>query len=166
MSSAPTFLDSFVGGMLIGLSSLVLLLLNGRIAGISGIVASLFGRADRQILVNLFFAAGLILGPLVFRAAFGEWPLVRVPTSWPLLVAAGLLVGFGTRLGSGCTSGHGVSGMARLSRRSIVAVTVFMAVAIVTVLHQTSWWLDMIVARVAVGLSAGILFGFGLASRA
>lgn len=133
MSNAPNFLDSFLGGTLIGLSSLLLLLLNGRIAGISGIVASLFGRADRQLLVNLSFTAGLVLGPLSYRAAFGEWPLVRVPTSWPLLIAAGLLVGFGTRLGSGCTSGHGVSGMARLSRRSIVAVAVFMVVAVVTV---------------------------------
>lgn len=133
MSNAPTFLDSFLGGTLIGLASLLLLLLNGRIAGISGIVASLFGGADRQMLVNLSFAAGLVLGPLAYRAAFGEWPLVHVPTSWSLLIAAGLLVGFGTRLGSGCTSGHGVSGMARLSRRSIVAVTVFMAVAVVTV---------------------------------
>ncbi len=133
MSNAPTFLNSFFGGTLIGLSSLLLLLLNGRIAGISGIVASLFGRADRHVLVNLSFAAGLVLGPLAYRAAFGEWPLVRVPTSWPLLIAAGLLVGFGTRLGSGCTSGHGVSGMARLSRRSIVAVAIFMAVAVVTV---------------------------------
>ncbi len=133
MSNAPTFLDSFLGGTLIGLSSLLLLLMNGRIAGISGIVASLFGRAERQILINLSFAAGLVLGPLAYRAAFGEWPLVRVPTSWPLLIAAGLLVGFGSRLGSGCTSGHGVSGMARLSRRSIVAVTVFMTVAVVTV---------------------------------
>ena len=133
MSNAPTFLDSFMGGTLIGLSSLLLLLLNGRIAGISGIVASVFGRADRQLLVNLSFVSGLVFGPLAYRAAFGEWPLVRVPTSWPLLVVAGLLVGFGTRLGSGCTSGHGVSGIARLSRRSIVAVTVFMAVAVVTV---------------------------------
>ena len=133
MADAPTFLDSFMGGTLIGLSSLLLLLLNGRIAGISGIVASLFGRADRQLLVNLSFVSGLVFGPLAYRAAFGEWPLVRVPTSWPLLVVAGLLVGFGTRLGSGCTSGHGVSGIARLSRRSIVAVTVFMAVAVVTV---------------------------------
>ena len=133
MSNAPTFLDSFLGGTLIGLSSLLLLLLNGRIAGISGIVASLFGRSDRQVLVNLSFVSGLVVGPLAYRAAFGEWPLVRVPTSWPLLIVAGLLVGFGTRLGSGCTSGHGVSGMARLSRRSIVAVTVFMAVAVVTV---------------------------------
>ena len=134
MSNAPTFLDSFLGGTLIGLSSLLLLLLNGRIAGISGIVASLFGRANGRLLVNLTFSAGLVLGPLAYRAAYGEWPLVRVPTSWPLLIAAGLLVGFGTRLGSGCTSGHGVSGMARLSRRSIVAVIVFMAVAIFTVL--------------------------------
>lgn len=133
MSNAPTLLDSFQGGTLIGLSSFLLLLMNGRIAGISGIVASLVGRADRQTLVNLSFAVGLVLGPFAYRAAFGEWPLVRVSTSWPLLIAAGLLVGFGTRLGSGCTSGHGVSGMARLSRRSVVAVTVFMIVAIVTV---------------------------------
>lgn len=137
MPSAPTYFDSLLGGMLIGFSSLLLLLLNGQIAGISGIVASLFfGRVDRKMLINLSFAAGLVLGPLAYRAAFGEWPLVRVPTSWPLLIAAGLLVGFGTRLGSGCTSGHGVSGIARLSRRSIVAVIVFLGVAVLTVFFK------------------------------
>ncbi|MBC7576290.1 MAG: YeeE/YedE family protein [Tardiphaga sp.] len=139
---APTYADSFVGGMLIGLSSLILLLLNGRIAGISGIVASLFGRADRRLQVNLAFVAGLILGPLLFRVVFGDWPLVRIPTSLPLLIVAGLLVGFGTRLGSGCTSGHGVSGLARLSPRSMAAVAVFMVVAVMTVyLKRTGGWI-------------------------
>jgi uncharacterized membrane protein YedE/YeeE len=139
---APTYADSFVGGMLIGLSSLILLLLNGGIAGISGIFASLFGRADRRPWVNLAFVVGLILGPLLFRVAFGDWPLVRIPTSLPLLIVAGLLVGFGTRLGSGCTSGHGVLGLARLSPRSMAAVAVFMAVAVLTVyLKRAGGWI-------------------------
>ena len=133
MPLVPTYLESLIGGMLIGLSSLTLLLLNGRIAGISGIVASLFRGVDRQRVVNGAFAVGLVAGPLIFRGVYGEWPLVRVPTSWPLLIVAGLLVGFGTRLGSGCTSGHGISGMARLSPRSIVAVIVFLGVAMLTV---------------------------------
>ncbi|MCX7318957.1 MAG: YeeE/YedE family protein [Hyphomicrobiales bacterium] len=139
---APTYVDSFIGGILIGLSSLILLLLNGRIAGISGIFASLFGRADRQLWVSLAFVIGLILGPLLFRAVLGDWPLVRIPQSFPLIIVAGLLVGFGTRLGSGCTSGHGVTGLARLSPRSMAAVAVFMIVAVLTVyLKRAGGWI-------------------------
>jgi uncharacterized protein len=83
---------------------------------------------------NLHFALGLIAGPLAFRLAFGMWPAVRASSSIPLYVLAGLLAGFGTRLGSGCTSGHGVCGLARLSPRSFVAVLTFLAAGVVTVL--------------------------------
>ena len=134
MTNALEFLKALVGGGLIGLSSAILILLNGRIAGISGIVASLFRGFSGNFGVNLLFVIGLLLGPFVFKTAFGVWPSVTITTPWPLLIAAGLLVGFGTRLGSGCTSGHGVSGLARLSWRSLAAVVTFMATAIITVL--------------------------------
>lgn len=142
MTFQPTYLESLAGGMLIGLSSLILLVLNGRIAGISGIAASLFRGFDRTLFVNFAFVGGLVAGPFAFRALFGAWPFVQVPTSWTLLIVAGLLVGFGTRLGSGCTSGHGVSGLARLSPRSIAAVIVFLLVAMLTVFaKRTGGWI-------------------------
>ena len=128
------FLPALFGGALIGLAATVLLLANGRVAGISGIVAGLFGGEPGRMLVNVAFVAGLLLGPLLFRLAFGAWPAVTIDASLPLLALAGLLVGFGTRLGSGCTSGHGVVGLARLSPRSIAAVVTFMLAAILTVL--------------------------------
>lgn len=127
------YLPALLGGMLIGLAATVLLVANGRVAGISGIVDGLFGREVARIVVNAAFVAGLLLGPLLFRASFDTWPQVTVTGSLPLLALAGLLVGFGTRLGSGCTSGHGVVGLARLSPRSIVAVITFLATAVITV---------------------------------
>ncbi len=129
----PTYLGATLGGVLIGLSSALFLLLDGRVAGISGIVAGLMRAPSSRWLSNLLFVAGLVLGPVLFRAAFHGWPLVRTHGSLALFVAAGLLVGFGTRLGSGCTSGHGVCGLARLSPRSAVAVATFMLAAIATV---------------------------------
>ncbi len=128
-----TYWPSLAGGMLIGLSSAFLLLMSGRIAGISGIAGGLLRRPERGIAWRAAFLAGLIAGPLLFAALAGHRPAVQVPASMPVLVAAGLLVGFGTRLGSGCTSGHGVSGLARLSPRSIAAVATFMVFAIATV---------------------------------
>jgi hypothetical protein len=129
-----TPIASTVGGVLIGIASVLLLALNGRIAGVSGIVGGIFGggpstaRAWRvAFLVGLL--GGGLLGPLLVRAPFGAGPV----GSLPLLVVAGLLVGVGTQLGGGCTSGHGVCGMSRLAPRSIVATLVFMAVAAVTV---------------------------------
>lgn len=124
---------SLAGGMMIGLSVAMLVLLNGRIAGISGIVASLFRPVDRRLAEAAVFVAGLLLGPLLYRAGFGQWPTVHIQGAWPLIVVAGLLVGFGSRLGSGCTSGHGVAGLARLSPRSIVAVITFLGTAVLTV---------------------------------
>jgi uncharacterized membrane protein YedE/YeeE len=125
------YVSSLVGGLLIGLAAALLLNLNGRIAGISGILGGLL--QGKQIKTNVAFVAGLALGPIVYYVHFAHWPLVRITTPWPLIVIAGLLVGFGTRLGSGCTSGHGVLGLARLSPRSIAAVATFLTVGIVTV---------------------------------
>ncbi len=118
------------GGLCIGASASLLMLVNGRVAGISGI----FGRliSTGPFLENAAFVLGLLAGPALFLLAMGGWPEVTVAGSWPLLVVAGLLVGFGSRLGSGCTSGHGVVGLARLSRRSMVATAVFLGVAVVT----------------------------------
>ena len=126
-------LPALLGGLLIGLAATVLLIANGRVAGISGIVSGLFGRDGARVLVDAAFVAGLLLGPALYRLGFGAWPRVTVGGSLPLYALAGLLVGFGTRLGSGCTSGHGVVGLARLSPRSIAAVIAFMAAAIATV---------------------------------
>ena len=123
--------SSLIGGTFIGLSAVLLLLLNGRIAGISGIVGRLAQGAN--ILTNGAFVVGLALGPVLFLALFGHMPAVTVTGSWPLIVVAGLLVGFGTRMGSGCTSGHGVLGLARLSGRSFVAAVTFLAAGVLAV---------------------------------
>ena len=123
--------SALVGGALIGLAAVLLMLLNGRIAGVSGILGGALtgdGRAWR-----LAFLAGLVAAPLLMGALGDPVPLPRMPASWAIIVAAGLLVGFGTRLGGGCTSGHGVCGIARLSLRSILATLVFMATAMVVV---------------------------------
>jgi len=128
------YLVSAIGGVCIGVSAAAFLLLNGRIAGISGIVDGMFRPPSLRSLSNLLFALGLIAGPVSFRLALGAWPAVHVSDSILLYVLAGLLVGFGTRLGSGCTSGHGVCGLGRLSSRSFVAVVTFLAAGIATVL--------------------------------
>ena len=125
------YLASLFGGMLIGTSAVMLLLLNGRIAGISGIVGRLVQGV--QTATNLAFVIGLPLGVLVYLLTFGGWPEVRMTVGLPLIVAAGLLVGFGSRMGSGCTSGHGVLGLARLSPRSMVAVATFLTAGVVAV---------------------------------
>lgn len=122
---------SLAGGMLIGLSAAILLVLNGRIAGISGIVGRL--ACGINISTNLAFVVGLLLGPVLFLSLFGQWPAITVTVAWPIVIVAGLLVGFGTRMGSGCTSGHGVLGLARLSLRSLVATLTFLVAGIVAV---------------------------------
>ena len=127
------FLASLVGGAFISGASTLLLLVNGRIAGISGIVASLLQRPARIRPEQFAFVAGLLCGPMVFAVMVGEWPRIHIGTPWPMLILAGLLVGYGTRKGSGCTSGHGVMGLARLSSRSFVAVAVFLTAAALTV---------------------------------
>ena len=128
-----TPVSGLVGGLLIGLAAALLLLLNGRISGISGIVGGLLVRNSSEAGWRAAFVAGLLLGASAYVLATGEAVLVRMQASLPVLVAAGLLVGFGTRLGSGCTSGHGICGIARLSKRSIAATAMFFGVAILTV---------------------------------
>ncbi|MBT9368417.1 YeeE/YedE family protein [Rhizobium sp. CSW-27] len=125
------YLTSFAGGLLIGLSAILYLILTGRIAGISGIVGRLAEGANAAL--NGAFVIGLLLGPLVYHLAFGAWPAVTISASLPVIILAGLLVGIGSRMGSGCTSGHGVLGLARFSPRSMVAVATFLITGIVTV---------------------------------
>ena len=128
-----TPVSGLVGGLLIGLAAALLLLLNGRLSGISGIVGGLVVPKESDAGWRVAFVAGLLLGALAYVLATDDALPVRMQASLPVLVAAGLLVGFGTRLGSGCTSGHGVCGIARLSKRSIAATAVFFGVAILTV---------------------------------
>ena len=128
-----TPLSGLLGGLLIGLAAAMLLLLNGRISGISGIVGGLLTPKSSDAGWRVAFVAGLVLGAFGYVLATGGAIPVRMQASLPVLVAAGLLVGFGTRLGSGCTSGHGLCGIARLSKRSIVASAVFFGVAMITV---------------------------------
>ncbi len=128
-----TPLSGLAGGIMIGAAAALLLLLNGRIAGISGIAGGIMNNAGRERLWRIAFVVGLVVGPLAVAAVTGAMPQVEIEAQWPWLVAAGLLVGFGTRLGSGCTSGHGVCGLARLSPRSLAATATFMIVAAATV---------------------------------
>jgi uncharacterized membrane protein YedE/YeeE len=121
---------SLFGGMVLGLSAGLLLLLNGRIAGISGIVGRLLG--GHQAGVNGAFVAGLLAGPTLYAAIHGVMPAMTVSASWPVVILAGLIVGIGTRMGSGCTSGHGILGLARLSKRSIVATMSFLLAGVAT----------------------------------
>lgn len=129
-----TPLTGFGGGLLIGAAALFLLLMHGRIAGISGLLgASLQARPEGGRAWRLAFLLGLPAGALLFDLVSRGGLVVRPQVGLPAMIAAGLLVGFGTRMGSGCTSGHGVCGIARLSTRSLIATGVFMAVAAITV---------------------------------
>ncbi len=128
-----TPLTALFGGALIGLSTVLLMLLTGRVAGISGILGGCLMLRTTYLNWRLAFLAGLVAAPLL-GALFGfALPVPQMPASWGVIVGAGLLVGFGTRLGGGCTSGHGVCGIARLSPRSIVATVIFVATAITVV---------------------------------
>lgn len=119
---------ALAGGALIGLSAVLLMLTNGRIAGISGIVGGLFGGGSGEAGWRLAFVAGLIAGPFAATLSGAPLPEIGIDASVPVILVAGLLVGFGSRLGNGCTSGHGVCGLARLSRRSLAATLTFMTV--------------------------------------
>ena len=123
---------SLFGGVLIGLASGLLVLFNGRIAGISGILGGMLRAARDDRSWRLSFLVGLIVSPLIY-ALFSPLPEVRIDAEYPMLIAAGLLVGLGTRYGSGCTSGHGVCGLSRRSPRSFVAVGSFMFAGFATV---------------------------------
>lgn len=126
-----TWFPALAGGVLIGLASGLLFLSHGRIAGISGITGSVLQRATGDRPWRLAFLAGLVAAGLVARAAFPS-AIGSSVRSLPVMIIAGLLVGVGTRLGGGCTSGHGVCGVARMSVRSIVAVAVFMTTGALT----------------------------------
>jgi len=123
---------SLAGGLLIGLAAALFLLFNGRIAGISGIVGGLLRPARGDIAWRIAFTAGLVIAPLVYALA-APLPQVHVEASYPVLLIAGLLVGIGTRYGSGCTSGHGICGLSRRSPRSVMATIAFMFAGFVTV---------------------------------
>jgi hypothetical protein len=121
-------LAGLAGGLMIGAAAALFLLVNGRIAGVSGLVAGL-GRPGKAWAENAAFVLGLVAAPLGYAAVAGA-PAIGTPVEPLLLVAGGLLVGIGTAMGAGCTSGHGVCGMTRLSPRSLAATGVFMAVAV------------------------------------
>ena len=134
MLNSATILSAVLGGLLIGSAAGLLLLLSGRIAGVSGMAASALRIADKGPPWSqaAAFTIGLPIGALLVAIVLGR-PDMTITSSLPLLVAGGLLVGFGTRLGNGCTSGHGVCGLARLSPRSIAATAAFMGAAVATV---------------------------------
>lgn len=130
--SAFTPLSALVGGLMIGLAAALLVLLNGRIAGISGILGGLLRPLRGETAWRIAFLAGLVLAPLAW-ASTSALPAIRIDAGYPTLIAAGLLVGIGTRYAAGCTSGHGVCGLSRLSPRSLIATLSFMASGFATV---------------------------------
>ena len=123
---------SLAGGLLLGLASALFILVNGRILGISGIVGGLFRPKSGDVGWRLSFLLGLLVAPVLYHLVAGP-TTARIDAGWATLVIAGLLVGVGTRYGSGCTSGHGVSGLSRLSPRSLIATLAFMGAGFVTV---------------------------------
>jgi uncharacterized membrane protein YedE/YeeE len=134
METAFTPIASTIGGVLIGTASVLLMLTLGRIMGATGILAGFFSPASRDDFYwRAAILAGMISGPLVYLIFMGEMPAVQVPVSTPMLLIGGFIVGIGVTFGSGCTSGHGVCGMARLSPRSIAAVATFMVFTGITV---------------------------------
>lgn len=124
--------SALAGGALIGIAAGMFVLLNGRIAGISGIIGGLLKPARGDVAWRMAFIGGLMVAPLVY-ALMAALPVPRIDAGYGTLIVAGLLVGIGTRYGSGCTSGHGVCGLSRLSPRSLVATAVFMAAGFITV---------------------------------
>ncbi len=127
-----TWLDALFGGLLIGIAVAAFMLLNGRVAGISGILGGLLRWQSKDRAWRMAFLLGLVLAPPLYGSIYQRLD-IRIDASYPLLLIAGVLVGFGSRLGGGCTSGHGICGLARRSLRSEIATGVFMAVGIVTV---------------------------------
>jgi hypothetical protein len=126
------------GGVLIGLAAGAMLLMNGRIAGISGIYGGVVRPVRGDTLWRVFFVAGLLAGALLLRLLYPaalplDYSVASGDEGWALLIAAGLMVGFGTRMGGGCTSGHGVCGLGRMSQRSLVATIMFIGAGVVAV---------------------------------
>jgi uncharacterized membrane protein YedE/YeeE len=128
-----TPISAAIGGALIGLAAVLLMLFNGRIAGVSGIADGLVNPRTDDRLWRVAFVVGLIAAPFAAALLGHAVPMPQMPASYAIIADAGLLVGFGTRLGSGCTSGHGICGIARLSPRSIAATMVFMSAAMAVV---------------------------------
>lgn len=128
-----TPVSALIGGIFIGCAAIVLMLFNGRVAGISGILGGCFPIKSGETSWRISFLVGLIVSPLLYSLFMGEIPEITFSISTPLLIVGGLLVGVGTQLGSGCTSGHGVCGISRFSVRSIVATLIFMVTAGLTV---------------------------------
>ena len=123
---------SVIGGVVIGLAAALLVLVNGQVAGISGIVGGMLRPRDGEFGWRLAFTAGLLLSPLAYAMAASR-PPITIDAGYPVLIVAGLLVGVGTRYAGGCTSGHGVCGLSRLSPRSLVATLAFMGAGFATV---------------------------------
>ena len=128
-----TPIPAFVGGMLIGLAVIIFLVGNGRIAGISGIVDNLFFSKNNR-LDNILFIVGVILGPIIYQTVTKSIIPFSITNSIPVIILGGIFVGAGTKIGSGCTSGHGICGISRFSIRSIVATLVFLTTGVLTVL--------------------------------
>lgn len=140
VATSFTPIASLLGGALIGLSAVLLMWATGRIAGVSGIAARLFPPyEDGEFAGRLAFVAGLIAAPVLVRLATGSLPAQTIAAGTPVLIVAGLLTGFGAVWGSGCTSGHGVCGLSRLSVRSLVATITFMATGVATVFVIRHW---------------------------
>ena len=127
-----SFLNAFTGGVLIGLATVIIFLFNGRITGISGIIGGLLKLEKGQTAWRLIFVLSLIAGGAVFPVIWGSPLAVELNKPGWLYIIAGLLVGFGTRMGSGCTSGHGICGLARFSPRSLAATMTFIITAAIT----------------------------------
>jgi hypothetical protein len=133
VTSNFTPITAFLGGSLIGFAVVILFVFNGRLIGISGIASNFLTSKDNRF-DNFLFLIGLIIGPIVYKIFSQQEINISISNSFYLLAVAGLLVGAGTRIGGGCTSGHGISGIGRFSLRSIVATVTFMIVGILTVL--------------------------------
>jgi uncharacterized membrane protein YedE/YeeE len=131
-----TPITATLGGMIIGLAIVIFFLFNGRLVGISGIAANALTEKDNKF-DNLLFLLGLILGPILYTLFTNQEINITISNSLILLIIAGLLVGIGTRISGGCTSGHGISGIGRFSLRSIIATITFMIVGILTVLIKS-----------------------------
>jgi uncharacterized membrane protein YedE/YeeE len=131
-----TPITATLGGMIIGLAVVIFFLFNGRLVGISGIAANALTEKDNKF-DNLLFLLGLILGPILYTLFTNQEINITISNSLILLIIAGLLVGIGTRISGGCTSGHGISGIGRFSLRSIIATTTFMIIGILTVLIKS-----------------------------
>jgi hypothetical protein len=124
--------SALIGGIIIGLAVVIFFLFNGRLVGISGIAANALNQKEKRI-DNILFLVGLIIGPILYSLISNKEINISISNSLPLLIVAGLLVGIGTRISGGCTSGHGISGIGRFSLRSIIATITFMVVGILTV---------------------------------